>query len=147
MSKFDIPFPELPRTNEGKRICQVVKVKPEALKEYKEVSRVLARPASRCMRVLLGLIKKVPCGCMARGPRCTATSTYCRYVPPHTHIDTCKLMADYSIHYLEPLNLLIAHMRYIGDDYEKDMAVIAADPETHKWWDVSCSDAIEGRIS
>lgn len=37
MSKFDIPFPELPRTNEGKRICQIVKVKPEALKEYREV--------------------------------------------------------------------------------------------------------------
>jgi hypothetical protein len=43
MSKFDIPFPELPRTSEGKRICQVVKVKPEALKEYKEV-RLLTLP-------------------------------------------------------------------------------------------------------
>lgn len=39
MSKFDLPFPELPKTNEGKRICQVVKVKPEALDEYKKVSR------------------------------------------------------------------------------------------------------------
>ena len=27
----------LPRTNEGKRICQVVKVKPEYLEEYKKV--------------------------------------------------------------------------------------------------------------
>jgi hypothetical protein len=45
MSKFDIPSPELPRTNEGKRICQVVKVKPEALKEYREVG---ARCVSTC---------------------------------------------------------------------------------------------------
>jgi len=30
-------MPELPRTNEGKRICQVIKVKPEALDEYKKV--------------------------------------------------------------------------------------------------------------
>jgi hypothetical protein len=32
-------MPELPRTNEGKRICQVIKVKPEALEEYKKVNR------------------------------------------------------------------------------------------------------------
>jgi hypothetical protein len=35
-------MPELPRTNEGKRICQVIKVKPEALDEYKKVD-ILAR--------------------------------------------------------------------------------------------------------
>lgn len=33
-----LPAPSLPRTNEGKRICQVIKVKPEALDEYKKVS-------------------------------------------------------------------------------------------------------------
>jgi hypothetical protein len=32
-----LPMPTLPRTNEGKRICQVIKVKPEALDEYKKV--------------------------------------------------------------------------------------------------------------
>ena len=46
-------------------------------------------------------------------------------------------MADYSIHYFEPLSLLIAHMRYVGDDYDADMGIIAADPETHRWWQVS----------
>lgn len=35
------PMPELPKTNEGKRICQVIKVKPEALAEYKKVSTSL----------------------------------------------------------------------------------------------------------
>lgn len=36
MSATELPFPELPRTNEGNRICQVIKVKPEALDEYKK---------------------------------------------------------------------------------------------------------------
>lgn len=36
-SSSSVPMPELPRTNEGKRICQVIKVKPEALDEYKKV--------------------------------------------------------------------------------------------------------------
>lgn len=46
---------------------------------------------------------------------------------------------DYSIHFLEPLNLLIAHMRYIGDDYEGDMAEIGKSEHTKKWWKVSRS--------
>jgi hypothetical protein len=44
-------MPELPRTNEGKRICQVIKVKPEKLEEYKKVSQVLVDGRSQ----LLGL--------------------------------------------------------------------------------------------
>lgn len=47
-------------------------------------------------------------------------------------------MPDYSIHYFEPHNLLIAHMRYVGqpEDYEKDMAQIGEDEHTRKWWKV-----------
>lgn len=44
---------------------------------------------------------------------------------------------DYSIHYLEPHSLLIAHMRYIGSDFDGDMAQIAADENTKRWWKVS----------
>ena len=33
-----LPMPELPRTDQGKRICQVIKVRPEALDEYKKAS-------------------------------------------------------------------------------------------------------------
>ena len=29
---------------------------------------------------------------------------------------------------------LFAYFEYVGDDYERDMAVIAADPETQRWW-------------
>ena len=34
-------------------------------------------------------------------------------------------------------NLLFAYMEYTGTDYEKDMAQIAADPETQKWWKIT----------
>ena len=46
---------------------------------------------------------------------------------------------DYSIHFFEPLNLLIAHMRYVGppEDYESDMEKIKEDPKTREWWAVS----------
>ena len=33
-------------------------------------------------------------------------------------------------------DLLIAYFEYVGDDYEADMAKMAADPETQRWWDV-----------
>lgn len=45
-------------------------------------------------------------------------------------------MIDYSIHFLEQEHLLIAHMRYIGDDYEGDMAQIGKSEATQKWWKV-----------
>jgi L-rhamnose mutarotase len=28
-------------------------------------------------------------------------------------------------------------MEYTGTDYEKDMALIAADPETQRWWKIT----------
>jgi len=31
-------MPTLPKTDEGKRICQVIKVRPEHLEEYKKAS-------------------------------------------------------------------------------------------------------------
>jgi hypothetical protein len=37
------------------------------------------------------------------------------------------------------MSLLIANMKYTGTDYEKDMAEIAADPETKRWWAVTDS--------
>lgn len=32
--------------------------------------------------------------------------------------------------------LLFAYFEYAGDDFEADMAKMAADPETQRWWDV-----------
>lgn len=47
-----------------------------------------------------------------------------------------ELTIDYSIHFLEQEHLLIAHMRYIGNDYEGDMAQIGKSEATQKWWKV-----------
>ena len=33
-------------------------------------------------------------------------------------------------------DLLFSYMEYVGDDYEVDMAKIAADPATQQWWAV-----------
>ncbi|GAA1946653.1 L-rhamnose mutarotase [Microbacterium aquimaris] len=33
-------------------------------------------------------------------------------------------------------DLLFSYMEYTGDDYEADMAGIAADPVTQEWWSV-----------
>jgi L-rhamnose mutarotase len=41
---------------------------------------------------------------------------------------------DYSIHYLESMDLLVANFKYKGTDYEKDMAAIGKDQETQRWW-------------
>lgn len=46
----ELPMPQLPRTNEGKRICQVIRVKPEQLDEYKKV-RAPARAWRRTGRL------------------------------------------------------------------------------------------------
>lgn len=32
--------------------------------------------------------------------------------------------------------VLFSYLEYTGEDYEADMAAIAADPETQRWWDV-----------
>ncbi len=42
---------------------------------------------------------------------------------------------NYSIYYWN--GFLFAHMEYIGDDYDADMAAIAADPKTREWWQLT----------
>lgn len=43
---------------------------------------------------------------------------------------------NYSIYLYN--NLLFAYFEYIGDDFEGDMANMAADPMTQEWWAI-CS--------
>jgi L-rhamnose mutarotase len=31
-------------------------------------------------------------------------------------------------------DLLFSYFEYVGEDYEADMAAMAADPETQRWW-------------
>ena len=37
-------MPELPRTNEGMRLCQIIKVRPERLEEYNRVCHFFVHP-------------------------------------------------------------------------------------------------------
>lgn len=43
---------------------------------------------------------------------------------------------NYSIFLRERENLLFAYMEYHGDDWDTDMAKMAADPETQRWWEI-----------
>ncbi len=48
-------------------------------------------------------------------------------------IEECNIR-NYSIYHYN--GLLFAYMEYHGDDFEGDMAKMAADETTQKWWDV-----------
>ncbi len=52
-------------------------------------------------------------------------------------IRDCNIQ-NYSIFYknVNGMHLLFAYFEYVGDDFEADMAKMAADPISQKWWDV-----------
>jgi L-rhamnose mutarotase len=41
---------------------------------------------------------------------------------------------NYTIFLREPENLLFGYWEYHGENFEADMALIAQDPETRRWW-------------
>jgi L-rhamnose mutarotase len=54
---------------------------------------------------------------------------------------------NYSIFLREPENLLFGYWEYHGGDFEADMARVAADPETRRWWTycAPCQQPLESR--
>jgi len=44
-------------------------------------------------------------------------------------------ISNYSIFYRD--GLLFGYMEYHGDDWDADMASIAADPATQRWWELT----------
>jgi len=46
-------------------------------------------------------------------------------------IKACNIQ-NYSI--FQRGEYMFAYYEYVGDDYEKDMAIMAADPTTQLWW-------------
>jgi L-rhamnose mutarotase len=50
-------------------------------------------------------------------------------------ITECNIR-NYTIFLKEPENLLFAYWEYHGKDFETDAALMAADPETQRWWNV-----------
>lgn len=57
-------------------------------------------------------------------------------------ITECNIR-NYSI-YLKD-NTLFSYFEYVGSDFDADMAKMAADPTTQKWWDVCkpCQSPLE----
>ena len=67
--------------------------------------------------------------------------TFDEYVRYHADVwpGVLKMIHDcnirnYSIYHKD--GLLFAYMEYVGDDFEADIAKMAADPETQRWWDI-----------
>ena len=46
-------------------------------------------------------------------------------------------MRNYSIFLRRPENLLFAYFEYHGDDLAADSALMAADPRTQEWWQLT----------
>ncbi len=78
------------------RMGQVIKIKPEAITEYKRVHAA----------VWPEVLKR---------------------------ISDCHIR-NYTIFLREPENLLFAYWEYHGTDFKADMAAMAADEGTQRWW-------------
>jgi L-rhamnose mutarotase len=52
---------------------------------------------------------------------------------------------NYSIYYKD--GYLFSYFEYTGENYEEDMAKMAADPMTQKWWELCkpCQEPLETR--
>lgn len=59
-------------------------------------------------------------------------------------IKKCNIQ-NYSIYYKD--GYLFSYFEYTGDDFDADMAMMAADPKTQEWWDecVPCLTPLETR--
>lgn len=57
-------------------------------------------------------------------------------------IKTCNIQ-NYSIYYRD--GYLFSYFEYVGEDYVMDMAKMAADPMTQKWWElcIPCQQPLE----
>ncbi|MEN9408197.1 MAG: hypothetical protein RL216_171 [Pseudomonadota bacterium] len=51
-------------------------------------------------------------------------------------IAACNIR-NYTIFLKEPENLMFSYFEYHGTDYDADMARMAADPETQRWWAIN----------
>jgi L-rhamnose mutarotase len=61
-------------------------------------------------------------------------------------IEACGIR-NYSIFLKEPENILFGYWEYHGADFATDMAKMAADPATRRWWEICmpCQEPFETR--
>ena len=54
---------------------------------------------------------------------------------------------NYTIYLREPENLLFAHFEYHGDDFAADVARMAKDETTRRWWALTdpCQQGLDSR--
>lgn len=59
-------------------------------------------------------------------------------------ISECNIR-NYTIYYKD--GFLFSYFEYVGTDYDADMALMAEDPETQRWWAVCkpCQEPLETR--
>ena len=59
-------------------------------------------------------------------------------------IHACNIR-NYTIYHKD--GLLFSHFEYIGEDFEADMKLMAADPKTKEWWKLTdpCQEPLETR--
>ena len=50
-----------------------------------------------------------------------------------TMIGECNIR-NYSIYYKD--GMMFSYFEYVGNDFDADMAKMAADPKTQEWWDI-----------
>jgi L-rhamnose mutarotase len=74
------------------------------------------------------------------------------YKELHEHVwpDVLKMIKEcniqnYSIYYKD--GFLFSYFEYTGEDFQRDMERMAADPTTQKWWQVTepCQEPLESR--
>lgn len=55
----------------------------------------------------------------------------------------CANVRNYSIFLRD--GLLFSYLEYVGEDYAADMAMVAADPVTQRWWHATdpCQERLE----
>ena len=61
-------------------------------------------------------------------------------------ISACGIR-NYTIYLREPENLLFGHFEYHGEDFAADMARMAEDESTQRWWALTapCQQALDSR--
>lgn len=144
-----LPSGEFPRTNQGKRISQLIALDRSRLEEYKGSSLSACpcpyRTFDQTQTPSFGHWQSATAMSFRAfsPPSAGHTSTVRGLIAPPVssphELRSFSNQLDYSIHLYDfpALNkdpILVATMRYVGDDFARDMREVSEDPETHRWW-------------
>lgn len=113
-----------------KRVCQVIKVKPERFDEYCVVRPLLSsqtpRPTQRAQLTSLAL-----------APLIAHPQLHAQAWPGILKALERAHFTNYSIFHYAELSMLVGYWEWTGEDWEADMESVARDEETRRWWQVT----------